>query len=52
VFGTGTGWPDIIVAAIMAGLALQGAWIVVRQSLGELRRPLAVRRDAQIEKVI
>jgi Co/Zn/Cd efflux system component len=33
VFGTGTGWPDIIVAAIMAGLALQGAWIVVRQSL-------------------
>jgi Co/Zn/Cd efflux system component len=25
VFGTGTGWPDIIVAAIMAGLGLQGA---------------------------
>ena len=25
VFGTGTGWPDIIVAAIMAALALQGA---------------------------
>jgi Co/Zn/Cd efflux system component len=24
VFGTGTGWPDIIVAAIMAALALQG----------------------------
>ena len=24
VFGTGTGWPDVIVAAIMAGLALQG----------------------------
>src|SRR5437773_7237225 len=42
VFGTGTGWPDIIVAAIMAGLALQGAWIVVRQSLSELRRPLQV----------
>ena len=42
VFGTGTGWPDIIVAAIMAGLALQGAWIVVRQSLSELRRPLPV----------
>src|SRR3954468_13386192 len=31
VFGTGTRWPDIIVAAIMASLALQGAWIVVRQ---------------------
>jgi Co/Zn/Cd efflux system component len=42
VFGTGTGWPDIVVAAIMAGLALQGASIVIRQSLGELRRPVAV----------
>ena len=29
VFGTGTGWPDTIVAAIMAGLALQGSWIVL-----------------------
>jgi Co/Zn/Cd efflux system component len=42
VFGTGTGWPDIIVAAIMAGLALQGAALVIRQALGELRRPVAV----------
>jgi Co/Zn/Cd efflux system component len=42
VFGTGTGWPDVVVAAIMAGLALQGAWSVVRQSLSELRRPLPV----------
>jgi Co/Zn/Cd efflux system component len=37
VFGTGTGWPDIIVAAIMASLALQGAWLVIQQSLNELR---------------
>ena len=37
VFGTGTGWPDVIVALIMAGLALQGAWIVLQQSLHELR---------------
>jgi Co/Zn/Cd efflux system component len=37
VFGTGTGWPDIIVAAVMAALALQGSWVVVRQSLAELR---------------
>jgi Co/Zn/Cd efflux system component len=42
VFGTGTGWPDIIVAAIMAALALQGATIVVRQSLTELRQPVAL----------
>ena len=37
VFGTGTGWPDVIVATMMAGLALQGAWTVVRQAQGELR---------------
>jgi Co/Zn/Cd efflux system component len=40
VLGTGTGWPDFIVAAIMAALALQGAWTVIRQSIGELRRPV------------
>jgi Co/Zn/Cd efflux system component len=38
VFGTGTGWPDVIVAAIMAVLALQGATVVIRQSIGELRQ--------------
>jgi Co/Zn/Cd efflux system component len=37
VFGTGTGWPDVIVAAGMAGLALQGAWVVLNQSRAELR---------------
>jgi Co/Zn/Cd efflux system component len=37
VFGTGTGWPDVIVAAIMATLAIQGAALVVRQAAGELR---------------
>ena len=42
VFGTGTGWPDVIVAAIMAALALQGATLVVRQSLSELRQPVAL----------
>jgi hypothetical protein len=35
----GTGWPDLIVAAIMAMLALQGAWIVVRQARQELQLP-------------
>jgi Co/Zn/Cd efflux system component len=37
VFGTGSGWPDVIVAAIMAGLALQGASIVAMRALAELR---------------
>jgi Co/Zn/Cd efflux system component len=35
VFGTGTGWPDVIVAAIMAGLGLQGAAQVIRHALEE-----------------
>jgi Co/Zn/Cd efflux system component len=38
VFGTGTGWPDVIVAAIMGSLALHGAWRVVRQASGELSK--------------
>jgi Co/Zn/Cd efflux system component len=42
VFGTGTGRPDIIVAAIMASLALQGAWLVVRHSLVELHQRFPV----------
>ena len=37
VFGTGTGWPDLVVATIMAVLALQGAALVTRQAWGELR---------------
>jgi Co/Zn/Cd efflux system component len=37
VFGTGTIWPDIVVAAAMAGLALQGSLTVVRHALADLR---------------
>lgn len=37
VFGMGTGWPDLMVAAIMATLAMQGAGMVYRQALAELR---------------
>ena len=37
VFGTGTGWPDVAVAAIMAALALQGAFVVLNQSWSELK---------------
>lgn len=38
VFGTNSGWPDIVVASVMAGLALQGAVQIIRQSAGELRQ--------------
>ena len=40
VLGTGTGWPDVIVAVIMAILALQGAVLVIRQAVNELRLPI------------
>jgi len=37
VFGTGTPWPDILVAAVMAGLALSAAASVIRHSWHELK---------------
>lgn len=43
VFGTRSGWPDLIVAVGMAALALSGASSVIRQAGGELR-PLSARR--------
>ena len=45
VFGTGAGWPDVIVAAIMAALAIQGAAAVAKQALGELRHPLSISAE-------
>ena len=37
VFGTGSNWPDLIVAIIMAMLALTAAWQVMRQAQKELK---------------
>ncbi|MFY3385060.1 cation transporter [Paracidovorax sp. MALMAid1276] len=42
VLGTGTVWPDLVVAAIMAGLAISGGWSVVQDA----RRELAGERAA------
>ena len=39
VFGTGAAWPDLLVAAGMAALALTGAWSVMQQARAELRTP-------------
>ncbi|WP_298208662.1 cation transporter [Acidovorax sp.] len=36
VLGTGTVWPDLAVAAIMAGLAISGGWSVIRHARQEL----------------
>ena len=37
VFGTGTAWPDLTVAAIMATLGLAGGTQIVRQAIREIR---------------
>ena len=36
VFGTGSAWPDLLVASLMATLALHGGWTVLRQARNEL----------------
>lgn len=38
VFGTGSGWPDLVVALIMASLALSSGVTVTRQASRELMR--------------
>jgi len=40
VFGTGSAWPDLLVAGIMASLALRGGWQVLTQARAELRAEL------------
>ena len=37
VFGTGAGWPDVIVAAVLGGLGLWGGWQIVSHARRELR---------------
>lgn len=39
VFGTGTAWPDLLVATLMASLALHGGWQVLQQARQELKFP-------------
>jgi Co/Zn/Cd efflux system component len=36
VFATGSAWPDLVVAAIMASLFLWSSLLIVRQAIGEL----------------
>ncbi len=37
VWGTATGWPDLIVAGVMATLFLHSAFLIVKQALAEKR---------------
>jgi Co/Zn/Cd efflux system component len=36
VFGTGSAWPDLVVASLMAALALHGGWSVLKQARAEI----------------
>ncbi len=36
VFGTGTAWPDLIVATIMAALGVSGGWQILRHARADL----------------
>jgi Co/Zn/Cd efflux system component len=45
VWGTATGWPDLIVAGVMAGLFLTSAFQILRQSIGEWRQGGADEHD-------
>ena len=37
VWASGTGWPDLAVAAVIAGLGLTGGVQIIQQARGELR---------------
>ncbi|WP_193172981.1 cation transporter [Nisaea nitritireducens] len=41
VWYTGTGWPDLVVAGVMAGLFCWSSFQIIRQGLGEMRAACA-----------
>ena len=42
VFGTGTAWPDLVVAALLAALGISGGWQIIRQARDEMRIPVTL----------
>ena len=46
VFGSGSAWPDLAVAAIMGGLAISAAGTVIRQARAERERQRKASRHA------
>jgi Co/Zn/Cd efflux system component len=47
VFGTGTAWPDLVVATVMAVLSTQGAVAILRRARAELGSLRTMRQDAE-----
>lgn len=46
VLFTGSGWPDLLVALVMAALGIVGGWQIIRQAGSELRHGDARRGEA------
>ncbi len=46
VFGAGAGWPDILVALVMAALGISGGWQIAQHARAELRIPQLIPADA------
>lgn len=42
VLGTGSAWPDLVVASVMGVLALTGSWTVLRHARDEIREAASV----------
>ncbi len=51
VVGTGTQWPDLIVAGIMASLGIVGGSQILRHALGELGQRNAVGQEVSLPEV-
>lgn len=47
VLGTGTAWPDLIVAVVLATLGLTGGWQIIRQASAELHQERAGLQPAE-----
>jgi len=48
VWGTMSGWPDVIVAGIMAGLFINSAWLILVQARAELAQGDGVGGEASV----
>jgi Co/Zn/Cd efflux system component len=48
VFGTGQAWPDLLVAALMAGLGLTAAVSVIRQARADIRQARATSSQSPV----
>ena len=45
VMWTGTAWPDLVVAAAIAGLFLQSSWVIIRDARADLREAARTHAD-------